>query len=197
MNQMLESLPLLPPLPAVLVPHDVMHEDWERFMIDIIAAWQGRFPVSKKGRLVRISRRGYVLSNLIDAWNDNFLLPRGVEMVLYRDRDRFSGPQAAVQPMDESSDESDISDSDSEDDSEEDRYRGGLGRGIYGVGQTTQEKMQRQALKREKQAERKKREKMRKKADREEEGRVYGLYLGGVNPGGTGGRSPMRGHVGF
>ena len=32
-KQMLASLPELPPLPAVLVPHDMQHEEWDRYMI--------------------------------------------------------------------------------------------------------------------------------------------------------------------
>lgn len=32
LNDMISLLPSLPPLPAVLVPHDVLHEDWGRYM---------------------------------------------------------------------------------------------------------------------------------------------------------------------
>ncbi|KDQ07755.1 hypothetical protein BOTBODRAFT_48603 [Botryobasidium botryosum FD-172 SS1] len=126
LNDMITLLPSLPPLPAVLVPHDVLHDDWGRYMNALIAAWQG-----KRGD--RTSRRGYAVADLIDDWNSSFFLARGVELVLYRGRERITAPGAGGRVDEQllrhlsssslsSSSLSSTSDDSSDDDDEEDGY---------------------------------------------------------------------------
>lgn len=117
-------------------------------------------------------------------------------MVLYRDRDRISGPQASVRPeLEESSSESDSEDS-SDDEEDFQRYGGGMGKMPYGpnnLQQAYQEKMQKKQYRDQRLAERKVREKMKRKADKEEENRAYGLFMNYVPL-----RSPaMRPVIGF
>lgn len=82
----------IPRLPSVLVPHDVYHEDWIRLMTDLASAWVGRLPIPETARVGgRMPRRSTVAADLIDLWNASFFIPRGVELVLYKGRERRSG----------------------------------------------------------------------------------------------------------
>ncbi|QRV72728.1 hypothetical protein RhiJN_00742 [Ceratobasidium sp. AG-Ba] len=111
LRELLQPQP--PPLPAALVPHDVMAEEWDRCMQAIQ------------------SSRSSGMDPLIDAisqWNNQFFLPRGVDISLYKGNSRRSEP-----PMDrpsklraydesESESESSSSSSSSSESSEDDRY---------------------------------------------------------------------------
>jgi len=103
-----------PPLPALLVPCDVTHDDWNRCIADITAAWSGTLlydifgehrrqhqrqptnttastPSSRARALVRPSS---AVSKTIDIWNASFFYPRKLEMILFRGLERRSGMTA-------------------------------------------------------------------------------------------------------
>ncbi|KAH9938477.1 uncharacterized protein B0H18DRAFT_1134039 [Fomitopsis serialis] len=129
--------------------------------------------------------RGTLTADLIDLWNASFFGRRGVEVVLYKGRERRSGRGVGTVDLhlpgfdtyDPDSDELDSSDDDDDDSSEDDRddrYRyGNAYGGVYG----------RQTLRRERKAEKKmrKREKKRRAKLRELE-RKYSLYLTCTSP---------------
>ncbi|QRW01777.1 hypothetical protein RhiLY_00774 [Ceratobasidium sp. AG-Ba] len=118
LRELLQPQP--PPLPAALVPHDVMAEEWDRCM-----------QASQSACLQIQSSRSSGMDPLIDAisqWNNQFFLPRGVDISLYKGNSRRSEP-----PMDrpsklraydesESESESSSSSSSSSESSEDDRY---------------------------------------------------------------------------
>jgi hypothetical protein len=100
----------MPRMPKVLVPHDVYHEDWirfiqvsslvsakknlgsvvdESFLKDLALSWAGKLPTTDPNRA---SRPSTVTSELIDLWNNSFFAQRGVEVVLFKGHERRSGP---------------------------------------------------------------------------------------------------------
>ncbi|KAG8683417.1 hypothetical protein FRC09_016092 [Ceratobasidium sp. 395] len=76
--------PQRPPLPAVLVTHDVMRDEWDRCMESVIHL---TFPggLTYGGASDR-------LIDLITQWNIKFFLPRVVDIGIYQDNTRLSGP---------------------------------------------------------------------------------------------------------
>lgn len=191
-QDMEEFLEQIPRMPLVLVPHDVYHEDWIRLMTDLAAAWVGRLPIPEAAKAGgRAPKRTTVASDLIDLWNSSFFIPRGVEVVFYKGRERRSGRLAGQVDMDLPGFEDgldDISDSDSElsensDSDLDDPYQagryGGQG-GAYGRQPDGQMAELREAKRRRKELEedqrRKKREKKVRRRMRELE-RKYSVYL--------------------
>ncbi|KAG2119036.1 uncharacterized protein F5147DRAFT_195540 [Suillus discolor] len=81
----------IPSMPSVLDTHDVYHQDWSAFMNNISLAWMGKLPLPKFAGGCSPSRNSAVLE-LINSWNNSFFGPRRVEVVLYRGRERCSGP---------------------------------------------------------------------------------------------------------
>ncbi|KAG8987142.1 hypothetical protein FRB90_003564 [Tulasnella sp. 427] len=98
-----------PPLPALLVPCDVLHDDWNRCIQDLSTAWTGALPydifnsprkrqqnrhsgaatpASGKSQLVRPSS---AIAKTIDIWNASFFYGRKLELILYRGLERRSG----------------------------------------------------------------------------------------------------------
>jgi hypothetical protein len=163
----------------------------DKFLLeqDISRAWAGNLPVRDLSRSGRPPKRSTLARDLIDLWNVNFFLRRGVEVVLYKGRERRSGPKMGVVDLrpeyddEDDSSSSASSDSDSELSGEErvmaQEY------GVYGrqpVGQMT-EMLQARRRRREKKAEKKRRsreKKLRRRAKEKE--RQYALYLTCVVP---------------
>ncbi|KAL1743570.1 hypothetical protein HDZ31DRAFT_64928 [Schizophyllum fasciatum] len=82
-----------PPMPLVLGPHDVAHEDWARMLADVARAWAGQLPGPDGARR---QKRSALVAHMLDAWNASFFGARGVEVVLYKGRERRSGPGAGL-----------------------------------------------------------------------------------------------------
>lgn len=87
----------VPKMPLALAAHDVYQEDWGRLMADLSAAWTGRLPAPN----ARPPKRSTVTADLIDMWNASFFLRRGVEIVLYKGRERRSGANAGTMDLPE------------------------------------------------------------------------------------------------
>ncbi|KAK7470944.1 hypothetical protein VKT23_002359 [Stygiomarasmius scandens] len=205
MDSFLETIPRMP---AVLQPHDVYIEDWNRLMEDVALAWSGRLPVPTSPDGLK-PKRATLAANLIALWNGEFFERRGIELVLYKGRERRSGARAGVvdlpMPSLDDIDSLSSSSSSSDDDDDDDlRYStnsyGGGGGGNYGgyygrpgYGQpdmASEERQRRLAAKADKKR-RKKEKKIRKKVKASE--KKYTLYLTSVPTAGLGG--PV-GHVG-
>ncbi|KAI0307365.1 hypothetical protein B0F90DRAFT_1923083 [Multifurca ochricompacta] len=154
----------MPRMPMVLVPHDVYHEDWIRFIQDLAMAWAGKLPTSEPSRS---SRSSAVTAELIDLWNNSFFASRGVEVVLFKGHERRSG-QGYGQVERNLPGFGGTSDSDSSD-SLSDSSSGS---------RMTKKKAERKAEKKRKQKEKEK--KARRRA-RERE-RTYALYITCVAP---------------
>ncbi|KAF8742971.1 hypothetical protein RHS02_03008, partial [Rhizoctonia solani] len=113
--------PQPPPLPAALVPHDVMAEEWDRCMQGLISLTSQALQSSRSGALDP-------LVDLITQWNTTFFLPRGVDISIYKGNSRRSGPAtnfpSALRSYEESESESTSSSSSSSEssDSGDDRY---------------------------------------------------------------------------
>ncbi|KAF9008771.1 hypothetical protein BDQ17DRAFT_1348900 [Cyathus striatus] len=90
MNSCLEYQPRMP---IALLPHDVNDGDWKRFIEDLSLAWAGRLPVPPNSPP---RKRSELASELVDLWNDNFFKARGVEFVLFKGKERRSGPRAGM-----------------------------------------------------------------------------------------------------
>jgi len=114
---------LIPPLPALLVPNDVMHEDWNRCISDVTQAWSGIFPYDiwnhhnqhksnnvaikghnrtassssnayRRGQMKTTMRPSSAVARTVDVWNISFFHDRGLELVLYRGLERRTGETA-------------------------------------------------------------------------------------------------------
>jgi len=168
----------IPRMPLVLDTHDVYHQDWIRFMNDLALAWAGKMPIPEFSRGPP-PKRSTLAADLIDLWNTNFFLTRRVEVVLYKGRERRSGPSAGsidyhLPGFDVDSSSEDSSLSSSESDSDDDRYPG------YGRGVDLTESRRRHKEKKEEKKRRKKEKKLRKKAKERE--KTYSLFLTYVPP---------------
>ena len=153
-------------------------------------AWSGKLPVPQYNEDGRPPKRTILTADLIDLWNASFFLRRGVEVVLFKGRERRSGRaigsvELHLPGFDDiasvsESDSSSSSESESDDDFG-DRARYGPYGGAYGGRAATQmaEMHEARKLRRErKKAEKKRRrfEKKQRKKQREAE-RTYALYL--------------------
>jgi hypothetical protein len=118
----------MPRMPLVLVPHDVQHQDWIRFMTDIALAWTGKMPVPPGSRLPRPST---AVADLVELWNNSFFVPRQVEIVLYKGRERRTGPDAGMVDdlpiLDDGLELSESSEEESDDSEAEEARYGGYG----------------------------------------------------------------------
>lgn len=91
----------MPRMPAVLTTHDVYHEDWIRFMQDLTNAWLGRLPIPESAKQDgRAPKRVVVATDLVELWNASFFVPRGVEIIIYKGRERRNGRYAGRLDMD-------------------------------------------------------------------------------------------------
>ena len=92
MDDLTESMPRMP---AVLTTHDVYHEDWIRFMQDLANAWLGRLPIPESAKQDgRAPKRSVIATDLVELWNSSFFIPRGVEFLVYKGRERRNGKYA-------------------------------------------------------------------------------------------------------
>ena len=89
MDDLMENLPRMP---AVLMTHDVYHQDWIRFIQDLTDAWLGRLPLPNQGG--RPPKRSTTAIDLVELWNESFFLARGVELIIYKGRERKNGKYA-------------------------------------------------------------------------------------------------------
>ncbi|KAF4574689.1 hypothetical protein EYR36_006039 [Pleurotus pulmonarius] len=194
MDDILEHLPRMP---LVLQTHDVLLEDWLRMTQDLSLAWAGRLPVPGNP-----AKRSTLAADLLDLWNGSFFQARGVELVLYKGRERRTGQRAGTVDRvlpgydddDDDSDETSSSSSES-DDSDDDPYAGS--QGMYGrQGMPPPEVMEARRRQKEKKLEKKRRRKERK-ARRKAKARdkKYSLYLTCIPLGGSSysGNNPMAG----
>lgn len=147
-------------------------------------AWGDRLPLPTYR-----PKRSTLVTDLLDLWNARFFIPRGVELVLYKGRERRSGrgagrPELRL-PRTDSSDS--YSDSESEDSfSDQDaaeRYRqyGMYGRGFNGQERYAAEMREARHARRERREEKKRRARERKQR-RKERARKYSLYMTYIPP---------------
>lgn len=167
----------IPRMPLVLDTHDVYHQDWIRFMNDLALAWAGKMPIHEFSKGGVPPKRSSLVADLINLWNDSFFRARRVEVVLYKGRERRSGPHTGTLdknlPMPDLDSGSDSSDSSSSLSSEsEDEY--------YGRGVDLADSKRRRREKKEEKKWRKKEKKLRKKVKERE--RQYALYLNYIAP---------------
>ncbi|KAG1874726.1 hypothetical protein DFJ58DRAFT_322410 [Suillus subalutaceus] len=85
----------IPSMPVVLDTYDVRHQDWSIFMNNLALAWMGKLPLPEFAK-DRPPSRSSIVADLINLWNNSFFLPRRVEIVLYKGRERRSGPRAGT-----------------------------------------------------------------------------------------------------
>lgn len=83
----------IPRMPLVLKTHDVHRQEWSAFMDSLALAWKGNLPLPEFVKN-RPPSRSSIVADLINLWNESFFLPRRVEVVLYKGRERRSGPHA-------------------------------------------------------------------------------------------------------
>jgi len=187
MDDLMENMPRMP---AVLTTHDVYHEDWIRFMRDLSDAWLGRLPIPESAKQDgRAPKRAVMATDLVELWNASFFTPRGIELIIYKGRERRNGRYAGrvdtdLPGFDITAD--DISDSSGldEQDSEEDYVppggvRYGNHAGVYGrqdsaAVEAQMARMRRKEMKEDERRKRKEREARRRLRDLE---RKYTIYL--------------------
>ncbi|KAG6880403.1 hypothetical protein C0992_000005 [Termitomyces sp. T32_za158] len=81
----------VPRMPAVLMTHDIFEEDWRRLTHDVALAWAGKLPIPQPEQGGIMPKRSTIVADLVDLWNDSFFLVRGVELVLFRGKERRTG----------------------------------------------------------------------------------------------------------
>lgn len=165
-------------------------------------AWQGSLPVPEFARTRgHPPKKAALAADLLEIWNSSFFVPRGVELVLYKGRERRSGPFAGrvdieIPAYGDVDDVSDSSDSSSDSSGLSDDGYGANIYGVYGRQPPAQMSEAAEARRRrhEKKAEKKRRKrekKIRRKA-RERE-KKYALYLTCVRQGGAVGNGAIGG----
>ncbi|KAJ7047658.1 hypothetical protein C8F04DRAFT_16395 [Mycena alexandri] len=194
-----------PRMPAVLSTHDVYPSDWNRMMQDLCLAWTGRLPAPG-----RAQKKTTLAADLIDLWNFSFFFSRGVEVVLYKGRERRSGPSAGLVDIhyDENDDESSSSSSSSDSESDDgDRYPPATymyGQQQFAPGQGPMADVLNQRQRRREMKAEKKRRRKEKKAKRKAKAKEkkYALYLtcvanGAPAAGSVSGGMPAMGAMGM
>ena len=158
-------------------------------------AWAGKLPVPAYTNDGRPPKRTTLTSDLIELWNASFFERRGVEVVLYKGRERRSGRYAGSVDVHlpgfenytaDASDSSDHSTTDSDDDDALDRHTYNAYSGAYSRQAEARmaEIQQEQRFRRERRkADKKKRrqEKKQRRKQREAE-RKYALYITCITP---------------
>ncbi|KAG6832879.1 hypothetical protein H0H92_004763 [Tricholoma furcatifolium] len=202
----------VPRMPNVLNTHDVFEEDWRRLMQDMALAWAGRLPVEQEGPA---AQRTAIIGDLIDLWNQSFFLIRGIELVLFRGKERRTGRYAGTIERDlpylEEPDDYISSEDESSDDSDSDLdYGSGRFQHAYGdphqtLSEVFEEGRRRKEQKLARKAERKRKRQEKHRRRREKyRARKYALYMtyvptsvtAGNNYGGHGGY-PTPGGAGY
>jgi hypothetical protein len=184
-------LETVPRMPIVLQTHDVYNEDWNRIMNDIALAWSGRLPVPTPTN-GKPPKRAALVAKLVELWNHSYFDRRGVELVLYKGRERRSGSQYGVVDMPYDDYDDDSSSSSSSDEDEDPRFGGFYGG--YSGGHPldmADTRQRRHAAKSEKSRRRKE-----KKLRRREKEKKYSLFLFCLPQGGSGGAGSIYGAPG-
>ncbi|KAJ6627542.1 hypothetical protein B0H10DRAFT_2161180 [Mycena sp. CBHHK59/15] len=179
---------------------DDLIQNMPRMPADLCLAWTGRLPAPG-----RPQKKATLAADVIDLWNVSFFFPRGVEVVLYKGRERRSGPNAGLAdirlPTYDESDELSSSSSSSSEDSDSDS--GGrhppatymYGQQPFAPGQGSMaEVLEQRRTRREARADKKRRrkeKKSRRKAKARE--KKFALYLTCVPNGGPGAANSMSG----
>lgn len=132
----------------------------------------------------RPPKRSTLAADVVDLWNSSFFRMRGVEMVLYKGRERRSGRYAGTVDVNlpgfDKLEVSSPSEDDSEDDSEEDRYRD---RDRYGAYRGSEAEARRRKERKAEKAERRRRKMDRKIKRRQREmEKSYAVYIQCVPP---------------
>ncbi|KJA24578.1 hypothetical protein HYPSUDRAFT_200456 [Hypholoma sublateritium FD-334 SS-4] len=163
----------LPKMPGVLSSHDIYQEDWKRCMQDLGRSWTGQLPVAfgMEGQ----PRRSTLAVDLINLWNNSFFFNRGVELMLYRGRERRTGPQTGYidtrLPLYDD-DESSSLDSSSNSECDYNRASGPYGR----LGRNQTAELQEVKRRRYEEKEDRRRRKARRKAKARD--KTYVVYIG-------------------
>ncbi|EJU06161.1 hypothetical protein DACRYDRAFT_19444 [Dacryopinax primogenitus] len=116
----------LPPRPGVLKSHDVNRDDWDRFVTDLAYAWSGEM-----GRALRRPRRSHLLVEIVETWNLEFFMRRGIEAILYKGRERRTGDIERAHSEEDDEDEYEYGSDSSDDDDTDYSERAYMGRGRY------------------------------------------------------------------
>jgi hypothetical protein len=92
-------------------------------------AWAGKLPVPDLPRDTR-PQNANLVADLVDLWNASFFLNRGVELVLYRGRERRTGQRAGtvereIPDIDETDDDLSLTDSEERSDDSASEYGAG------------------------------------------------------------------------
>ncbi|KAJ3743349.1 hypothetical protein DFH05DRAFT_1200113 [Lentinula detonsa] len=179
MDLFLESLPRMP---IVLQTHDVYSADWARLVDDVRLAWAGRLPLPGTSVNGRPPKRATLTAKLIELWNHSFFERRGVELVLYKGRERRSGSQygAIDLPHDDYDDDTSSSSSSDSGSSDDDQPLNGFYGGY--PSDIPDARQRRRAAKAEKRRRRKE-----KKYRRRQREKRYSLWLSCLPQGGPGG----------
>lgn len=137
-------------------------------------------------------KRGTLTADLIDLWNVSFFVRRGVEVILYKGRQRRSGQRAGVMDLPQHLFEGHAisSSSDSEDESEvseDERAYGFYGRPAFAPGQGSMAEVLEARRRRKEFREEQRRRKLERKIRKREKAREkkYALYINCVRPGGS------------
>lgn len=153
-------------------------------------AWAERLPIPEPEQGGRMPNRSTIIADLVNLWNDSFFLVRGVELVLFRGKERRTGSYAGLiegnlpyleEPDDYISSEEESVDDDSNSDLE---YGGGryqhpgYGDPQRQMAEIYEEGRRRKEAKLAREAERKRKRKERHRKRREKiRARKYALYL--------------------
>ncbi|KAJ7591358.1 hypothetical protein C8J56DRAFT_1047557 [Mycena floridula] len=196
-----DFLDTIPGMPLVLRPHDVYTEDWTRLMEDLSLAWSDRLPVPSLTNSGRPPKRATLTADLVDLWNTSFFIRRGIELVLYKGRERRSGANAGVADLPKHLAEAEYVSSSSEEDSDSEDddpastygyYKPPSVPGSRGMAEVIELRRRRNEFRAEKKRRRQERKLRRKEKARE---RKYSLYLTCVRPGGPQGNSPYPSYM--
>ncbi|KAG6907834.1 hypothetical protein DXG01_007216 [Tephrocybe rancida] len=178
----------IPRMPNVLVTHDVLEPDWSRLMTDVALAWAGKLPIPEMEQGVP-TKRSSVIADLVDLWNESFFFVRGAELVLYRGKERRTGPRSGTverdlpyldEPDDYISSEEEVSEDNSNSDLDygAGRYQHAYGDPHQQLAEVFEDGRRRKEMKLAREAERRKRRQERHRKRRERfRARKYALYL--------------------
>jgi Domain of unknown function (DUF4646) len=180
----------IPKMPIVLTTHDIYPDDWKRciqvrnsstlfFYLsvsqivipvfqDLARSWTGQLPVGGLGRDGRAPKPSALSADLINLWNISFFAPRGVELILYKGRERRTGPHAGQL-------DSELTDSDdSSSSSSSDSSHGNPAGGHYGRPPVEMSDSRRR---RHEEKQEKRRRRKEKKARRKAKSKGYSVYV--------------------
>ncbi len=142
-------------------------------------AWAGTMPVPQYSPDGRPPKRSTLVADVIDLWNASFFRTRGVEMILYKGRERRSGRLAGTVDMNlPGFDRFDVSSPSESEDTEDDDSAGERDRYRYGgaYGRSDPRRKERKAERRKRKMDKKVKKRMK------ELERSYAVYVQCVPP---------------